>query len=104
MFFGNAGTSVPVAYWDNDQDDYMKFLRVAKDSGVSIMTVNEMALRDSGIDDAKLDGHDYPGQEDIVKVLSSGLESFRQHVGKTSIITISSVYKYVTPSFIQSTS
>lgn len=103
VFFGSVSPeALPVVYWDNNQGDFVKFMKVAKDSGATMIIVNLITLENEDIDDAKLNEQDYPGQEGPVRELNSRLEGFRQYVGRVGMIELSWIKEGVAYSYIES--
>ncbi len=103
VFFGHSDSYLKITvYWDNEQGDYTKFLKLAKDSGASIIVVDRFLFEDSNIDDEKFDEKYYEGKAiyEKVKGFNSRLEAFRQYVGKVGMVSLSwfsngTEYKYV---------
>ncbi len=107
VFYGQArSTLFPVVFWDNDQGDYVKFLKLAKDIGATIIVVDKFVLEDSEIDRKKLDEKFYAGQDvyERVKDFNARLEGFRQYAGKVGTITLSWFRDGIEYSFMESLS
>lgn len=105
VFFGNTNSVLKITvYWDNEQGDYTRFLKLAKDSGASIIVVDRFLLEDSNIDDEKLDEKYYEGKTiyEKVKSFNSRLEAFRQYVGKVGMVSLSWFNGYIKYKYIDS--
>lgn len=105
VFFGNTNSVLKITvYWDNEQGDYTRFLKLAKDSGASIIVVDRFLLEDSNIDDEKLDEKYYEGKTiyEKVKSFNSRLEAFRQYVGKVGMVSLSWFNGYIEYKYIDS--
>ncbi len=56
VFYGMVDKgSAPVARWNNAQGDYTKFLKLAKELGVSMVLIGGLVMQDFAIDSMKLD-------------------------------------------------
>ncbi len=107
VFYGSLKTHfLPNVIWDNEQGDYIKFLKLAKDIGISIIVVDKFELRDSDINEEKLDEKFYAGKDvyEKVKEFNARLEEFRKYVGKVGAITLSWFMNGIEYSYMESLS
>lgn len=103
VFYGTIDeSSAPVVHWDNEQGDYAKFLKLAKDLGVSMVIIGRFVMSDSVIDGAKLDPESFEDKEmsKMARELNDELEDFRKYVGKAGSAIISwirdgAIYSYM---------
>ncbi|BBE42804.1 hypothetical protein [Conexivisphaera calida] len=103
VFYGTVDeSSAPAVHWDNEQGDYVKFLTLAKDLGVSMVIIGRLVMSDSVIDGAKLDPESFEDKEmsKMARELNDELEDFRKYVGKVGSAFISwvkdgAVYSYM---------
>ncbi|MDG6935695.1 MAG: hypothetical protein JRN26_02230 [Nitrososphaerota archaeon] len=92
VFYGSPRVSItPEVYWDDEQGDYVKFLKLAKDSGATLIIVDHFIMGNSNIDEEKLNEEYYEGDKVLEKVknYNQQLESFRQYVGKVGSVSLS---------------
>ena len=105
VFYGSVNNHfMPSVIWDNEQGDYVKFLKLAKDAGASIIVVDIFRMKDSDIDEEKLD-EKFHSEKDVlekVKEYNARLEEFREYVGKVGSIKLSWFMNGIEYSYIES--
>ncbi|MGC8557613.1 MAG: hypothetical protein ACP5NC_01285 [Nitrososphaeria archaeon] len=92
VFFGSLNSRFfPQAFWDEDQGDYVKFLKLAKDSGASMVIIDKYVIDDDEINENMIDTESISDDETLrrAKELNGRLESFRQYNGKIAGANIS---------------
>ena len=106
IFYGTVDeSSAPVVHWDNEQGDYVKFLKLAKDLGASMVVIGKLVMSDSIIDGAKLDPKSFEDKEmsKMADELNDELEDFRKYVGKVGSAAISWIKDGVIYSYMEAT-
>ena len=105
IFYGSIDSSYkPHIYWDNDQGDYVKFLKLGRDLGISILIVDRFILYDEDLDNMKLNPEDFTEkQRDEIQEINNQIEQFRKYAGKTGVASLSWVYEGAVFSYVEST-
>jgi len=105
VFYGSVNNHFqPSVIWDNEQGDYVKFLKLAKDVGAPIIVVDIFKMEDSDIDEEKLDEKFYAenGALEKVKEYNTRLEEFRKYVGKVGSVKLSWFMNGIEYSYMES--
>lgn len=91
VFFGRADSPfLSYAFWDDEQGDYVKFLKLAKDSGASIVIVDDHMVEADDIDGNMIDTKSISSERRLKRAreLNSKLESFRQYIGMVASVDV----------------
>jgi hypothetical protein len=91
VFFGRVDSPfLSHAFWDEKQGDYVKFLKLAKDSGASIVIVDVHMVEADDIDGNMINTESISDESELkrAKELNSKLESFRQYIGMVASVDV----------------
>jgi hypothetical protein len=104
VFFGSLDSRVfPQVYWDYDQGNYVKFLKLARDLSASIVIIDKYVIDEDEINANMIDTESISDDETLkrAKEFNSRLESFRQYNGKIASIIISWIKDGVSFSYVE---
>ncbi len=105
IFYGKVdSSSKPQVYWDTNQGDYIKFLKLGRELGLSILVVDRFILYDDDLDALKLNPEDFSNAyKTEIQEINSEIENFRKYAGKTGAVSLSWFYEGAVFSYFEGT-